>query len=216
MAKEITDDVRFFNCQVNYMIIEKMWEVFNKGKSKENLYRMLKMTKNQYSGIRKGDKQCINKLEDMWNRDNSALHIFGLSKEIMTGRKIIDTETKGIASKKSWEEYLRLRYNANEKDYLRTENMQDFTRTLRKRFSRLKVDTSGSSDIAILHYYFTHNHSIIHDLPDAEMRELYDALKKVNVKNMKYCKPDLRKAVYEELKEKYERLDTIIRYQELE
>lgn len=95
MDKEI-----LFNRRVNYLIIERLWKY--KKKDIEDLYALLKINKNMYTRIRKASAYSVVNLEKLWNQKESGLKKLGLSKEIMTGEKMIEIE--GI-KRKHWKEY---------------------------------------------------------------------------------------------------------------
>lgn len=217
MGTEITKDV-LFNRQVNYFIIEKIWKYLNKDKDKQELYDLLDINKNMYTRIRTADTYNTVNLEGRWEHKNSPLQKLGLSKEIMTGLEMIEIE--GIA-KSEWEEYIRYRY-VDKADTLddkevgrRTSAMQLLNRKLNETFAGLVADKRDKRDIGKLFYFFTYGRAVTLDMPDAEMVDLRNSLKHVNIENMKVCDEDLRKEVYESLREKYRQLDIIIKYEAL-
>ncbi len=217
MGTEITKDI-LFNRQVNYFIIEKMWKYLNKDKDKQELYDLLDINKNMYTRIRTADTYNTVNLEGRWERKNSPLQKLGLSKEIMTGLEMIEIE--GIA-KSEWEEYIRYRYvdtadTLDDKEVgRRTSAMQLLNRKLNETFVGLVADKRDKRDIGKLFYFFTYGRAVTLDMPDAEMVDLRNSLKHVNIENMKVCDKDLRKEVYESLREKYRQLDIIIKYEAL-
>lgn len=212
MGKDIAEEV-LFNRQVNYLIIEKMWMYLNKGEDKQKLYELLDINKNMYTRIRTADVYNKVDLEGRWERKNSPLRKLGLSKEIMIGLEMIEIE--GI-TKSDWEKYIRLRYESDDKeDYSRKSNLQSMNRKLKDTFAGLEADKKDKRDIGKLFYFFKYGRAVTLDMPDAEMVDLRDSLKHVNIENMKVCDKDLRKEVYESLKEKYRQLDIILKYEAL-
>lgn len=211
MKEKITNEV-LFNRQVNYLIIEKMWEFLNRDKDKKELYNLLNINKNMYSRIRKADTyNCVN-LDSRWDCKNSHLRKVGLSREIMTGLEMIEIE--GI-TKADWEEYIKLRYDEPDESSYRTSVMQIMNRKLKETFAGLEADKKDKRDIGKLFYFFKYGRAVTLDMPDAEMVDLRDSLNHVGIDNMKVCDKALRKEVYDILKEKYRQLDIIIKYEEL-
>lgn len=212
MGKEIADEV-WFNRQVNYLIIEKMWEYLNKGKDKQKLYDLLDINKNTYTRIRTADDYNKVDLEGRWERKNSPLRKLGLSKEIMTGLEMIEIE--GI-TKSDWKEYLDLRYKSkNKADYSRKSNMQTMNRKLKETFAGIEPDKKDKRDIGKLFYFFKYGRAVTLDMPDAEMVDLRDSLNHISIEKMKICDKALRKEVYNLLREKYRQLDIIMKYESL-
>ena len=54
MSCKISNEI-LRNRQVNYLIIEKLWEHHNKGKGKDEFYEMIGIDKNAYTRIRTAD-----------------------------------------------------------------------------------------------------------------------------------------------------------------
>ena len=100
MREEISQEV-LFNRQVNYLIIEKLWEFLNKGADKKKFYDLMGVNKNAYCRIRTADTYNLVDLERRWDEKNSALKKIGLSREIMVG--IEQIEIRDI-SQKDWGE----------------------------------------------------------------------------------------------------------------
>ena len=211
MGRKIEEQV-LFNRQVNYLIIEKFWEYQNKGVDKQEFYKLLGIDKNSYSRIRTADVYNYVDLEKRWEQKNSKLHKIGLSKEIMTGLKLIEIENISI---ETWIKYINCRYNNKKDDYDRANTMQTINRNLKKLFDGLKADKKTTSDIGKLYYFIHYGRAVELDMPDAEIIDLMDSLKKVTVEKMKVCDKKLRQEVYELLKEKCRELDIIINYDKL-
>lgn len=214
MKEKLSADI-LRNRQVNYIIIEKMWEYFNKGKDKQSLYKLLGITKNMYSRIRTADTYNTPNLDARWEYKNSDLHKLGLPKEIMTGSEQIQIED---ITKEEWEKYLEFRYKNTETSYERTSFMQSHNKKLKNAFDKLKADKRDKRDIAMLFYYFKYGRAayLDLDLDDAEMQDLKDSLKHVSIENIKVCDKKLRKEIYDLLKEKYRQFDIILKYEGLE
>ena len=211
-VKEKLPQEILFNRQVNYIIIEKMWEYMNKGKDKQELYNLLDLNKNVYSRIRKADNyNCVN-LEKRWENKNSKLRNIGLSKEIMTGQNQIKVD--GI-KEEDWENYLKYRYGDKGMDNYRTSAMQQVNKKLKEAFARLQADKKDKRDIGKLFYYFKYGRAVTLDVQDVEMIDLRDSLNHVSLENMKECDRALQKEVYDILKEKFRQLDIIIQYEQL-
>lgn len=207
IVKEKVAEEVLFNRQVNYLIIEKMWEYLNKGKDKQELYNLIGINKNMYYRIRTADTyNCVN-LDRRWDYENSSLRKTGLSKEIMTGLEMIEID--GI-TKENWEEYINFRYKDKEQSSYRTSAMQLMNRKLKDTFAGLKVDKKDKRDISKLFYFFKYGRAVTLDISDTEMIDLKESLSHVSVENMKVCDKFLRKEIYELLKEKYRQLDIII------
>lgn len=211
-GKEKINAEVLFNRQVNYMIIEKMWKYIHKDEDIQKLYDMLDINKNAYSRIRRADTLQGVDLEKRWNKKNSRIKATGLSKEIMTGKEMIEIE--GI-TRDDWVEYIDYRYDNEDKSSIRTSSMQSFNRKLNMVFETLAATKKDTRDIAKLYYFFTYGRSVALDMPDKEMVDLKDSLNHVNVEKMKLCDMKLKKEVYELLKEKYEQLHIIIQYSRL-
>lgn len=212
MGCKITDEV-LFNRQVNYLIIEKFWEYHNKGADKQELYETLGIDKNSYSRIRTADKYNCVDLEKRWEKKDSRLRKVGLSKEIMTGLKRIETD--GIPLKE-WKDYINYRYSDDKKDdFARTSTMQSFNRKLRNLFDGLEVDKKTTNDIGKLFYFIIYGRAVELDIPDAEMIDLMDSLEKVTIEKMKVCDKELRQKVYEILNKKCKQLGVIVNYEKL-
>lgn len=211
MKEKISADV-LFNRRVNYIVIEKMWEYLNKGKDKQGLYDLLDINKNAYSRIRMADSyNCVN-LDKRWEAEKSALRKIGLSKEIMTGLELIQV---GEITQEEWKRYIDSRYKIAGQDNYRTSIMQAMNGKLKDVFSRLEANKRDKSDIGKLYYFFIYGRAVTLDMPDAEMVDLRDSLMHVSVEKMKICDKDLRKEIYERLREAYKQLDIIIKYDEL-
>lgn len=212
MKEKLSKEI-LFNRQVNYLIIEKMWEYLNRGKDKQELYKLLGLNKNIYSRIRTADTyNCVN-LEKRWESKNSKLRKVGLSKEIMTGQEQVEVE--GIVQVE-WEEYLRFRYVDIEPSSYRTSVMQLMNKKLKEIFAGLEADKKDKRDIGKLFYFFKYGRAVTLDMPDAEMVDLRDSLNHVSIENMKVCDRTLRKEVYDILEEKLKQLDIIIQYEQLD
>ena len=211
MSCKISEEI-LFNRQVNYLIIEKLWEHHNKGKGKDEFYEMMGIDKNAYTRIRTADTYNCVDLEKRWERKYSHLRKLGLSKEIMIGLERI--ETNGI-SMKDWNEYLDYRYVNTESNSTRISVMQTFNRNLKKLFDGLVADKKATSDIGKLFYFIVYGRAVTLDMPDAEMVDLRDSLNRVTIENMQVCDKELRKEIYESLKEKYRQLDIMIKYENL-
>lgn len=211
MEEKISAEI-LLNRQINYIIIEKMWEYFNKGEDKQSFYELLGIPKNTYSRIRTADTYNTANLEARWAHKNSPLHKLGLSKEIMTGLEQIQVD--GI-TKEDWEEYLRFRYKDTEPGSFRTSQMQSVNKKLKNAFDMLSADKRDRRAVGQLFYYFTYGRAAYLDLPDAEMIDLRDSLKHVSIENMKTCDKKLRREIYDILKEKYRQLDIILKYEGL-
>lgn len=211
MKEKVAEEV-LFNRQVNYLIIEKMWEYLNKGKDKQELYNLIGINKNMYYRIRTADTyNCVN-LDRRWDYENSSLRKTGLSKEIMTGLEMIEID--GI-TKENWKEYINFRYTNKEQSSYRTSAMQLMNRKLKDTFAGLKADKKDKRDIGKLFYFFKYGRAVTLDISDTEMIDLKESLSHVSVENMKVCDKSLRKEIYELLKEKYRQLDIIIKYEGL-
>ncbi len=201
-----------FNRQVNYMIIEKMWKYINKNENIQKLYELLGIDKNAYSRIRRADTFQRVDLEKQWNKKNSRISATGLSKEIMTGKDMIEIE--GV-TREEWKQYLDYRYDENDKSSFRISLMQSFNRKLNMVFGNLTANKRDKRDIAKLYYFLTYERAVDLDMPDREMVDLKDSLNQVDVEKMKLCDMELKKEVYALLKEKYEQLRIIIEYSSL-
>lgn len=211
MKEKISAEV-LFNRQVNYMIIEKMWRYLNKEDEIQELYDLLDINKNAYSRIRKAETFQYVDLDKRWDKRNSTISSMGLSKEIMTGKEMMKIE--GI-TKEDWEKYIHYRYKDKKKTALRASDMQTFNRKLNAVFASLTVNSKDRRDVSKLYYFFKYRRSVDADMPDREMADLKDSLTRVDIGNMKACDMELRKEVYELLKEKYEQLHIIIQYSNL-
>lgn len=211
MGRKIEQEV-LFNRQVNYLIIEKFWEYHNKGADKKEFYELLDINKNAYTRIRTADDYNYVDLEKKWEKKESRLRKLGLSKEIMTGLKRIETD--GI-SLKDWKEYIHYRYEDKKESERRINAMQTLNRNLKKLFDGLEVDKKTTDDIGKLYYFIIYGRAVILDIPDAEMTDLMDSLEKVTVEKMKVCDKELRQKVYEVLEKKYEQLRIITDYEKL-
>lgn len=211
MREEISQEV-LFNRQVNYLIIEKLWEFLNKGADKKKFYDLMGVNKNAYCRIRTADTYNLVDLERRWDEKNSALKKIGLSREIMVG--IEQIEIRDI-SQKDWGEYIKYRYEDKKPSSYRTTVMQNINRKLKFTFENMKADKKDKSDIGKILYYFTYGRASDADMPDRELIDLRDSLKMVSVDKMKVCDKSLQKEVYELLKERYRQLDVIIKYDEL-
>lgn len=218
-----------FNRQVNYMIIEKMWKYIHKKEDIQNLYELLDIDKNAYSRIRNADTFQGVDLEKRWNKKDSRISATGLSKEIMTGKDMIEIE--GV-TREEWKQYLDYRYDESKKvkrhsadsNYsddekrkisIRTSSMQYFNKKLNTVFENLTANKRDKRDIAKLYYFFKYGRSVDLDMPDREMVDLKDSLNQVDVEKMKLCDMELKKEVYALLKEKYEQLRIIVEYNSL-
>lgn len=211
MKKEVSAEI-LFNRQVNYYIIEKLWELHNKDDDKTKLYKVLGISANVYSRIRKADTYYIVDLEKYWDRKNCKLKALGLSKEIMTGMEMI--QIAGI-DKADWKEYFTVRYEEDKNSSYRNAVMQNMNRKLRKAFNGLMVEKNCKSDIGKLLYFCVHGRAIDLDIGDIEIRDLIDCLKNVTTEKMKVCDITLRKEAYDLLLEKAKQLEIIISYDNL-
>ena len=211
MGREISEEV-LFNRQVNYILIEKLWEYHNKNIDKQKLYEMLDINKNAYSRIRIADDYNLVDLEKQWEKKNSVIRKIGLSKEIMIGLERIETDK---VSADDWRTYIDYRYINKDPSPLRTKEMQKFNRKLKTLFDGLVINKRTESDIGKLYYFIVYGRAITLEMPDAEMVDLKDSLKNVTVEKMKMCDKELRKEVFEILKNKYKQMNTIINYENL-
>lgn len=214
-SQKKTIDEKFFNCQINYIIIGKLWHYLKK--SPQDLYFELGITENKYSKIRTG--ACpFEFLEKRWDEQNSPLKRLGLPKEIMLGDSIIDLN--GI-SKKDWEEYTFLRYggdndkNTNDNDNTSKKNkMRTFDRKLRKAFSDLD-DSKTKSNIGKLYYFIKYGIALDDTVDDREMKVLQDALKKIKIGHIKACDKSLCKEIERQMQKVLHQISTIIAYNDL-
>ena len=211
MGHKISKEV-LFNRQVNYILIEKMWEYHYKGIDKQEMYDLLDINKNTYTRIRTADDYSYVDLEKKWEKEKSALKRLGLSKEIMIGLQVIETEDITL---EDWKTYLDYRYINTEPSGKRINKMSDFNKRLKKMFDNLRVDKKTTKDIEKLHYFMVHGRAVKLDIPDAEMIDLRDSLKNVTIEKIKVCDKDLRKEIYEALKRKCKQINTIINYEDL-
>ncbi len=218
-TNNVKPEVISFNRQVNYVIIENLWEYLKKDIHKEaidiGLYAKLGLNKNSYSKIR--TKEPFN-LKRKWEK----LKELGVEKEYMLGEKMIEIE--GI-SQKDWENYFYYRYeyelevNNTEKRGLTEEEKKNKFGELKKMkgkleqsFRKLRPSKKDESAIGKLYYYFYYDKV---DIPDEEMHCLYDSLKDINVDKIKKCDKELRRMIYKEIEEKSKWLRTIIEYDDL-
>lgn len=211
MANKATPEI-LFNRQVNYLIIEKMWEYKNKGIDKSIFYSLIGINKNMYTRIRTADTYDCPNLNNKWESPNSSLRKTGLSLEIMTGLEMIEVE--GI-SKEDWKKYLKYRYDKNDKSYYRTSYMRTVNKKLKTVFDGLDMDKKDKRAINKLMYFFTYGRAIDLDIPDKEMLDLRESLNNVTINKIKACDKKLRYEIYTALKEKYEQMKIIIRYESL-
>ena len=123
-------------------------------------------------------------------------------------------ETNGI-SIDDWNEYIDYRYVNTESTSTRISVMQTFNRNLKKLFDGLVADKKTTSDIGKLFYFIVYGRAVTLDMPDAEMIELRDSLNRVTIENMQVCDKELRKEIYQALKQKYQQLDIMIKYENL-
>lgn len=222
MKEDIKAEV-LFNRQVNYLIIEKMWEYLNEDKEKQELYSLLKLNKNAYSRIRKADIYDTVDLDKRWETKNSALRKIGLSKEIMTGKEMIQVD--GI-TEKDWKEYIKLRYPSEESNdstgkssptgkSSRASDLRSMNKKLKEIFVGLEAGKKDKRDIDKLFYFFKYGRALTPDMHDEEMLDLRDSLQHVSLDKMKMCDKALRKEVFEMLQKKYEQLYIIVKYDSL-
>lgn len=211
MKEKISEEVLFYR-QVNYLIIEKLWEYCNKGTNKKKFYELIGIKANAYSRIRGANTHQLVDLEKKWNEKNSMLRRMGLPKEIMVGLKPIEIE--GITLEE-WKEYLQYRYDDKNDSAYRRSVINRLNKELHRIFSGLEADKKTKSNIVKLFYFFTYGRAVELDMPDAEMVDLRDSLKNVSVDKMKVCDKALRDEIYESLKEKFHQLEIIINYEKL-
>ena len=214
ISKEITKEI-LFNRQVNYMIIEKLWEYNNRDKMKDEFYKLIGIDKNTYTRIRTASEYDYVDLEKRWNIKHSPLHKIGLSREIMVGLKLIKTDGISI---NDWKEYIKYRYENKKSNPERSKAMQSLNKKLKELFqglNDLKINRQTTSDIGKLYYFTVYGRAVTLDVPDAEMIDLRDSLKNVTVEKMQVCDKKLRNEIYEALKERYEQLDVLIKYERL-
>ncbi len=207
-----------FRNQINYFIIEKLWEYCNKAKgdkhTKEYFYGLIGITENSYSMIRQGAKNVkYVKLKRKWEFKNSKLKKLGLSKEFILGEKILKI---GEIDIKEWKDYMNCRYKktadtASKKSY-RKNDRKEMLGKLEQVFDKLKQNNNGN-ELERLYYYFLVD--LDGGVLDKEMKSLYDNLKNITVDNIKECDKELRKNVFNEMKEKYDWLSIIMKYEDL-
>ena len=217
MSEAGSDYARLFNCQVNYLIIDKLWSYCYKSKNK--LYDELDITGNQYTKIRSGNVS-LSYLETKWNKKNSPLQKVGLSKEIMLGYSMLTVE--GIKLK-DWEDYIEIRYRDAKKKESETEDekrhrknkMRQFDTKLNKAFYELNDDRAPKSNIEKLSYFIKHGVASDSTIVDREMKEHYRALEQINTKQIKECDNILREQINKKLKEISYKMDIITAYKKL-
>lgn len=202
-------DEKAFNCQINYIIIDKLWHYL--GKPPKDLYRQLDITENKYSKIRTGE--CpLAFMTKLWDRQNNPLQKLGLPKEVMLGDSMI--EIKGI-SRKEWEEYISKRYEGSSNNKDRKNRMRNFDGKLKKAFSDLTDASKPKSNIGKLYYFIKHGAASDDAIDDREMRELQEALKKIRIEHIKNCDDKLCKEIQNKMKDVLYQTDTIIAYKSL-
>lgn len=218
--------------QINYIILEKLWTYVNKKASVIELYDILGLKENAYSMIRSGntiryvnlenrakwkmssDNEESDSKDDSDNRKKSGpkkghLLKLGLSMEVMTGKEMI--EVNGI-TREDWEEYLKQRYEM-EKSPERTKVMREMTKKLHLAFSELEVDKKNRKPIDIAFYYYKRRHVPSDSIEDRELKDLQEVLKKITPEMIQECNSELRKEIFNEVKEKYKWLDIMIKYE---
>ncbi len=201
-----------FNRQVNYLIIEKLWK-YN-GKSIYELYNLLGITQNTYSRIRTADQYHKVNLDKEWDKKGSGLQKLGLSKEIMTGKKMIEID--GI-EKKDWEEYWQCRNMKKEDDKanVKSNNMAYFMEKLRKALKKLSMKETIREDIDRLYYFVIHGRPVDQGVRDIEMQDLKTSLNRIDIQKIKVCNNELREEICKLLKERYDQVNTVIQYYNL-
>ncbi len=211
-----------FRNQVNYFIIEKLWEYCNKAKgdkrTKEYFYGLIGITENSYSMIRQGTKNIkYIKLKRKWECKNSKLKKLGLSKEFILGEKILKI---GEIDIKKWKDYMNCRYKkiadtVSKKSY-RKNDMREMLEKLEEVFDELKQNNNGNELERLYHYFLMDlDYGLDGNILDKEMQSLYDNLKNITIDNIKECDKELRKNIFDEMKEKYDWLNIIMKYEDL-
>ena len=201
-----------FNRRVNYLIIEKLW-ISVKGKGFiTDLHTLLKIDKNMYTRIRKANTYNVVNLERLWNQKDSGIKKLGLSKEIMTGEKMIEIE--GI-ERKDWEEYWKYRDMEKTKDPVRINNMQYFNNKLNSALKKLSPNEPNKRDIDRLYYFIIYGRPADSGIQDIEMQDLKTSLNRIDIQKIKVCDNKLREEICMLLKERYEQINTVIQYNKL-
>lgn len=212
------------NRQINYIILESLWRYLNKDAPKQELYDLLGLTKNAYSIIRTGKpkdrytnlakradwKQEYDTGEESSDSAKGHLLRLGLSKEVMTGEELI--EVNGI-TREDWENYIRLRYETGSDTSERQKTIRDMRRKMYRAFSKLQVEKKNRKPIDIAYFYFKCGYAPSDNIKDAELRELQELLKKIKPEMIRVCDSELRKALFDEMKEKCQWLDIMLQYE---
>lgn len=204
MDKEIQ-----FNRQVNYLIIEKLWKY--KHKNIDDLYTLLGINANIYSRIRKPNEYNTVNLEKYW-KEKSGLKKLGLSEEIMTGKKMMEIND---IKREEWAEYLKYRYG-EKKEKNRNSQMVSFDRKIKEAFGKLSVNEPIKGEIDKLYYFVTYDRPFDLGTRDIEMKDLLTSLNRIDIQKVKVCDKKLREEVCELLKERYEQVNAVIQYNNLE
>ena len=204
---KLEDEKRVYNCQINYIIIHKLWRYL--GKDPEDLYFKLGITGNKYSNIRTGAFD-LTFLKKKWKQQDSSLKKFGLPEEIMLGYSAI--EIKGI-SRDDWISYIDTRYDSKEEN--RKNYMRNFNNKLHVAFSNLSEEKNLKSNIGKLYLLIKYNVSSDYFETDREMKELHESLKQITTEHIKACDNILREEVHRYMKEVLYKIDVITAYSNL-
>lgn len=210
MAENIVQkktDEKIRNKQINYIIIEKLWTHVTE-KPKSELYKKLGINKNTYSKIRQGKTHHYSTREKYARSNLSSL---GLPVDIMTGEQIIEIEGLTV---QIWDEYLEYR-NKKETSPQKTKILSTMNQRLKEAFQKLTPNKKNKQPLDILYLYFKENKLLNIDISDREMRDLYDSLSKITLEMIINCEGKLQKDVFDEIREKYEWMDTVIKYGKL-
>lgn len=197
------------NLQINYIIMEKLWRFL--GNKPEDWYWKLDITQNKYSEIRTGQYPPTQYLKKKWDEKESPLQKTGLPREIMLGEKML--EIRGV-SEKEWSDYLKCRYESTNKD--RKTKMRTHNDKLKKAFSELTDDVTPRSNIQKLFYFMKRGVASSINIPDREMKELQEALKRVRVGHIKACNSQLRKDIERQMETVLRQIATVVAYENLE
>lgn len=224
IKEEKKDRKLLFNRQVNYMIIQKLWRYIDRKYPNiykgESLYERVGIQPNAYSRILTANTYQYVNLGKMWGFQNSKLKLFGLSKEIMTGKERIEIDDITI---EDWKNYLEDRYGYDfdgkpiekKEEHIRKSDMAYFNKGIKQSFDKLKEDKKDSRDISKLYYYLKNNATIDEYIPDKEMKDLKAALLQINVNHIEDCESTLRNEVKELLETKLHDTTIILEYMSL-
>jgi len=214
LSAGVSEDTRVFNRRVNFFILNRIWlSIYGKkGKSVEDLYDEIGITRNLYSKILSGYDYSGKKLDQKWN---TVMSIMGDRLErVMKGYERVEL---GEITEQDWKDYFSARYNELEGDKglsksERRYRMNGFNGTLNKELGKLHGMTNSPADL--MYYFCKYGQAKeVERSPYFRVAELKNLLPNLTFEQWLSAPPSLRKELLLLLRKQVDMVNTIEAYQ---